>query len=81
MNWQGWLLITILLSSFVPGIIFFGLREESSRLRTSLNLSGATLKLVLILIMDIGIYFGHTYEIRIPLLGGLELPAHGPFHL
>ena len=77
MNWQGWLLITILLSSFVPGIIIFGLREESSRLRTCLNLSGATLKLVLILIMDIGIYFGHTYEIRIPLLGGLELLLNG----
>jgi multicomponent Na+:H+ antiporter subunit D len=77
MNWQGWLLITILLSSFVPGIIIFGLREESSRLRTGLNLSGATLKLVLILIMDIGIYFGHTYEIRIPLLGGLELLLNG----
>jgi multicomponent Na+:H+ antiporter subunit D len=76
-NWEGWLLIMILLSSFVPGIIIFGLREESSRLRTGLNLSGATLKLILILIMDIGIYFGHTYEIRIPLLSGLELLLNG----
>ena len=77
MNWEGRLLIMILLSSFVPGIIIFGLREESSRLRTGLNLSGAALKLVLVLIMDIGIYFGRTYEIRIPLLGGLELLLNG----
>ena len=77
MNWEGWLLITILLSSFVPGIVIFGLREQNSRLRTGLNLSGATLKLVLILVMDIGIYFGRTYEIRIPLLGGLELLLNG----
>jgi len=76
-NWEGGLLIIILLSSFVPGIIIFGLREESSRLRTGLNLFGATLKLVLILVMDIGIYFGRSYEIRIPVIGGLELLLTG----
>jgi multicomponent Na+:H+ antiporter subunit D len=73
MTWEGWLLVSILLSSLVPGIIIFGLREESSTLRTGLNLAGASLKVLLILAMDIGIYFGHTYELRLPLIQGLEL--------
>jgi multicomponent Na+:H+ antiporter subunit D len=73
MTWEGWLLVSILLSSLVPGIIIFGLREESSTLRTGLNLAGAGLKVLLILAMDIGIYFGRTYELRLPLIQGLEL--------
>ncbi|MBU0729933.1 MAG: monovalent cation/H+ antiporter subunit D family protein [Proteobacteria bacterium] len=73
MNAQGWLLLSILFCSFVPGIIIFTLREESTYLRTSLNLLGATLLITLILIMDVGIYLGQTYEIRLPVLEGLEL--------
>ncbi len=73
MIWQGWLLVFILLSSFLPGIIIFALPEEKYRLRTSLNLFGAGIKLVFILIMNIGIYYGYNYEIRLPLIQGVEL--------
>lgn len=73
MSGQGWLLLYILLSSFVPGIIIFTLPEEKSRLRVSLNLLGSFIKIMLILIMNIGIYHGKSYEIRLALVPGVEL--------
>ncbi len=70
---QSLLLLCILLSSFVPGIIIFALPEEKSRLRVSLNILGSALKIVLILVMNIGIYHGKSYEIRLALVPGVEL--------
>ncbi len=60
MNDHGWLLIFILLSSLIPGIIIFALPEKKSHLRVSLNLLGSILKIVLILIMNVGIFHGKT---------------------
>ncbi len=77
MNWGQWLLISILLSSFIPGIIIFGLPEEKHRLRTILNLCGSIIKISLILIMDTGIYFGYNFEIRMPIIPGVELLLNG----
>lgn len=77
MNWGQWLLISILLSSFIPGIIIFGLPEDRHRLRTVLNLCGSILKIVLILAMDTGIYLGHNFEIRLPLIPGMDLLLSG----
>jgi multicomponent Na+:H+ antiporter subunit D len=73
MNWQSWLIVGILLSSFVPGIIIFSLKEESYVLRTGLNIFGAALKMILILIMDIAVYNGYICEIRLPIMRGVEL--------
>ncbi|MBU0944892.1 MAG: monovalent cation/H+ antiporter subunit D family protein [Proteobacteria bacterium] len=77
MNWEQWLLPAILLSSFIPGIIIFALPEERHRLRTVLNLCGSILKIVLILVMDTGIYFGYNFEIRLSLIPGVELLLNG----
>ncbi len=73
MIWQKWLLIMILLSSLVPGLIIFSLAESRHGLRTALNLFGAIAKLVLVLIMVLGIYQGHSFAVHLPLLPGLEL--------
>ncbi len=73
MSWEDWLIIAVLVSSFLPAIIIFALAEESTRLRTSLNLLGALLKVTLILAMDIAIYFGHIFELRLPLFKGVEI--------
>ncbi len=73
MNLQGWLLISILLSSFLPAMIIFALPEEKSSLRICLNLCGTVVKLVLIMVMNVTIYYGAVYEIRIPLVPGVEL--------
>lgn len=77
MNWGQWLLAFMLLSSLIPGIIIFGLPEEKHRMRTVLNLCGAIIKISLILVMDIGIYLGHSFEIRILMIPGVELLLNG----
>ncbi len=77
MNWGQWLLVSILLSSFIPGIIIFGLPEEKHRLRTVLNICGSIAKIALVLIMDIGVYFGHIFEIRLSIIPGVELLLNG----
>jgi len=70
---SNWLLISILLSSLLPGVIIFTLKEENFAARTTLNLIGAVVKIALILIMDIGIFFGNNYETRLQLINGIEL--------
>ncbi len=77
MNWGQWLLVIMLLSSLIPGIIIFGLPEEKHRMRTVLNLCGAIIKISLVLVMDIGIYLGHSFEIRISMIPGVELLLNG----
>ncbi len=73
MNFDNWLLVFILLSSFVTGLIIFFLKEEAHRLRTLLNLFGALLKVVLVGVMIVGVQADHVYESRLELLPGLDL--------
>ena len=77
MNPGQLLLASILLSSFIPGIIIFCLPEDKHRLRTLLNLCGSIAKISLILVMNAGIYYGYVFEIRIPLIPGVELLLNG----
>ena len=48
MSLDSWLPLLIVLSSLLPGIAIFFLREENYGLRTLLNLFGAVAKLVLV---------------------------------
>lgn len=48
MSSDAGLLPAILLSSLVPAVVIFLLPEDRRRLRTTINLTGASLKLVLI---------------------------------
>ena len=73
MNWDPGLLLLILASSLVPGLMIFFLPEERVVIRSSLNLAGGLLKLVLVGVMLWGVFHGHHYEIRLPLLPGLDL--------
>lgn len=38
MNWHGLLPLGIVLSSLLPGLVIFALREDQQRLRVTLNL-------------------------------------------
>ncbi len=69
----SWLPATIVLTSLIPGLIIFALREESRRARTVLNIAGASIKLGLVGWMIWGVYQGFTYESRFTLAPGLEL--------
>lgn len=74
-GWQA-LPLYITLVSVVTGILIFALGEQRQHTRTVLNLAGALLKLLLILIMLLAIQAGATFEFRLPLLPGLDLLLH-----
>jgi multicomponent Na+:H+ antiporter subunit D len=73
MNWDSGLLLLILATSLLPGLVIFFLPEDRVAIRTTLNLAGAVLKLVLVGVMIWGVFHGHHYETRLPLLPGLDL--------
>ena len=76
MSLTTWLPLLILLSSLVPGIAIFLLREESHLLRTLLNMSGAILKLVFVGILIWGVFHDQMIENRWTLAPGLDLVLH-----
>jgi len=77
MNWDSGLLLLILATSLLPGLVIFFLPEERVAMRTTLNMAGAVVKLVLVGVMIWGVLHGHLYESRLPLLpGGLDLVLH-----
>jgi len=81
-QWDAWIPLLMVASSLLPGLIIFALPEKGVRLRTVLNLAGALLKLLLVGWMLWGVYHGHHYETRLPLLPGLELVLRaGPLAL
>jgi multicomponent Na+:H+ antiporter subunit D len=71
-----WLPALIVLSSLVPGVAIFFLREGDHRLRTWLNMLGAVSKLLLVGMMIWGVFHGHVYESRWTLAPGLDLVLH-----
>ncbi len=71
-GWWG-LPVLILMTSLVPAILIFGIDEERHRLRTVLNMSGATIKVVLVSYLLWRVQQGYAYETRFTLLGNLEL--------
>ncbi len=73
MNWGFLLPILLLLSSLIPGLIIFTLREEFHALRTVLNLCGAIVKLLLVCVMLWGVANEHVYAASMPFLPGLDL--------
>ena len=73
MNWDAFLPLLIVLSSLLVGLVIFFLPEERAVIRITLNLAGAVFKLILVGVMIWGVFHGHHYEIRMPLLPGLDL--------
>jgi multicomponent Na+:H+ antiporter subunit D len=65
--------LAVLASSLLPGLIIFTLSEQRVRLRTALNLLGATMKLVLVGVLLAGVAAGEEYGFRYPVLPGIEL--------
>jgi multicomponent Na+:H+ antiporter subunit D len=72
-NLQALLPVLILLSSFVTGIVIFGLAESQQRLRSVLNLAGAVVKLLLVLVVAWAVGEGIEFETRIAFLPGFDL--------
>jgi multicomponent Na+:H+ antiporter subunit D len=68
-----WLPILILSASFVPGVLVFFLAERQTGLRTVLNLTGATLKVLLVGVLLWQVYQGYGYETRLAFVPGIDL--------
>ena len=68
--------LIVLLSSLVPAVLIFLLREDQQRLRTGLNLGGALLKLAVVGYMLWGVFHDQAFILRIPFLPGLPLTLH-----
>lgn len=75
--WTTFLPPAIVLSSLVPGLIIFSLREEQVRLRITLNLFAAGLKLVLLGLMLWGVNRGLDFRFAIDFLPGGGLVLQG----
>ena len=72
----------VLLGSFIPSLIIFTLSEEKHYIRTVLNLLGVFVTLIFVIWMLIGVYYGHHYEMRLPLLQNLDITLRaGPLAL
>lgn len=63
--------LLLLLTSLLPATITFFLDQDRFRLRNTLNLGGAVVKVGLIVMMLIAVAGGATYETSIPLAPGL----------
>ncbi|WP_028108039.1 complex I subunit 5 family protein [Ferrimonas futtsuensis] len=73
MNWSQTLPLLILCSSLLPGLIIFLLPEKRIITRTTLNLAGAVVKIVLVLAMLAGMLRGVHYQAQLPLIADLNL--------
>ena len=76
MIWDQWLPALVVASSLLPGIAIFFLPEDRRGWRTILNLAGAGLKLVFVVLMLWGVSKGHTYETRYALMPSIDFKLH-----
>jgi len=73
MNTSAAMPLLVLLSSLVPSLLIFPLREDQHRIRTTLNLGGALLKVVFVGYMLWGVFHERVFELAVPFLPGLPL--------
>lgn len=82
MNLNAWLPLLLIASSLIPGWIIIGLAEQRVCLRTTLNLGGSVINLLLVGWMLWSVYHGQHFETRLPLLPELDLVLRaGPLSL
>jgi multicomponent Na+:H+ antiporter subunit D len=70
---SAWLPVWTLATSLLTALVIFFLPESAQRLRSTINLAGAVLKLVLVGMLLVGVAAGTTYEARMELVPGLYL--------
>jgi multicomponent Na+:H+ antiporter subunit D len=77
MNWTDTLPPLVVISSLLPGLLIFALREEQHRLRTWLNLIGVVVKLLAVTVMLWGVSRGLQFHFDLPLVPNGALMLHG----
>ncbi|EMR13824.1 NADH-ubiquinone oxidoreductase subunit L [Methylophaga lonarensis MPL] len=69
--------VAIVLSSLIPGLLIFSLKESQHRLRITLNLAGVFSKLLLVGWMLHGVSQGQQFSFSITFLPGADLILQG----
>jgi multicomponent Na+:H+ antiporter subunit D len=73
MSWESALPLAVLASSLVPGVLIFFLPEARVRLRSALNMTGASLKVGLVGVVVWAVLAGYELETRASLVPGFDL--------
>lgn len=71
--WTELLPLLLLLSSLIPGVLIFTLREDQVRLRVGLNIGAVLLKLLLVGLMLYGVSAGYFYRFTLSFLPQADL--------
>ena len=67
------LLLALMAASFLPAALIFPLPERFELTRRAINLAGAAIKVVLVLVLAAGVFTGNVYEWRATFLPGIDL--------
>ncbi len=73
MTGGGGLLLALMAASFLPAALIFPLPEAWETTRRTINLVGAGVKVVLVVVLAIGVFTGAQYELRATFLPGIDL--------
>lgn len=65
--------LAVVLSSLVPGVAIFFLAERQHRMRTTLNISAAIVKLALVAVITRDVLDGQIFETRLPFVPDADL--------
>ena len=76
-DWTSWLPPAIVMSSLLPGLLIFTLKEHQHRLRITLNIAGVLLKLGLVGWMLYGVSQGLTFRFSLPFVPAGDLVLQG----
>lgn len=71
-DWSAWLPILVLATSLVSAVVIFILPDDRNVLRGSFNLLASLVKIALVAIMIIGVYFELNFETRFNLVGDID---------
>ncbi|MBC53394.1 MAG: proton-conducting membrane transporter [Gammaproteobacteria bacterium] len=77
MSWTTLLPVLIILSSLIPGLLIFATPEAAARRRITLNLTGVSLKLLLVGLMLAGVSQGLEFRFELTFLPGAQLVLQG----
>jgi multicomponent Na+:H+ antiporter subunit D len=69
---NAWMPLALLFSSLVTSLVIFTLDDRFVRTRVAINMAGAALKVVLVILTVNGVYHEQEYELRFALLPGLD---------
>lgn len=71
MELSAWIPLLALMTSLIAAVVIFALPEKGHRLRTTVNLSAAMLKLGLVAVMVWGVFRGMDYGLSYTMLPGV----------